>query len=169
MNNASSASGQIDTGKVAGRRALRFETLDEVLTEVDRLVEAERAGQLKHLGNWTLGQAFGHLAGWAEFSYTGAPTRPPWFIKLLLRMRKRSFLYDPMRPGVWIPRVEGGTLATERLPTPEAADRLRRVLTRLKTEQPTAPNVIFGPLTHEEWIALNLRHAELHLSFFIPQ
>ena len=59
---------QVDTGKVPGRRPLRFESIDQVLAEVDRLVEAERAGQLKRLGNWTLGQVLGHLAVWAEYS-----------------------------------------------------------------------------------------------------
>ena len=26
-----------------------------------------------------------------------------------------------------------------------------------------------GQLTHEQWIQLNLRHAELHLSFLLPE
>jgi hypothetical protein len=30
---------------------------------------------------------------------------------------------------------------------------------------PTIPHALFGPLTHDEWIAQHLRHAELHLSF----
>jgi hypothetical protein len=41
----------VDTAKVAGRRILRFDSIDPVLAEVDRLVEAERAGRLKRLGN----------------------------------------------------------------------------------------------------------------------
>jgi hypothetical protein len=159
----------VDTGKVAERRPLRFESLDQVLAEVERLAEAERAGRLRRLGNWTLGQTLGHLASWAEYSYTGAPLKVPFFIKWFLRLRKRKFLYGPMRAGVKIPRVEGGTLATEPVPLDEALVRMRRVLGRLKTEAPTAPNVIFGPLTHEEWGALHCRHAELHLGFFIPE
>ena len=158
----------VDTGKVAERRILRFESLDQVLAEVERLAEAERAGRLRRLGNWTLGQALGHLASWAEYSYTGAPLKAPFFVKWFLRLRKRKFLYGPMRAGVRIPRVPGGTLGTEPMPLEEAALRLRRVMERLKSEAPTAPNVIFGPLKHEEWIALTLRHAELHLGFHIP-
>jgi hypothetical protein len=170
MSEATQApSGPVDTGKVAGRRELRFESLDEVLAEVDRLAEAERAGRLRRLGNWTLGQTLGHLASWAEYGYTGAPLKPPFFIKWLLRLRKRKFLYGPMRAGVKIPGVEGGTLATEPLPLEEGLERLRRVLLRLKSEAPTAPNVIFGRLTHEEAIALNLRHAELHLGFLATE
>ena len=159
----------MDTAKVAGRRTLCFESIDQMMAEVDRLVEAERAGRLRRLGNWTLGQALGHLATWAEYSYTGAPLKPPFFIRWLLRLRKRGFLYRPMPAGVKIPRVEGGTLATEPMPTEEALGRLRRVMERLKSEAPAVPNVIFGPLTHDEWIALNLRHAELHLGFLVPE
>jgi hypothetical protein len=147
---------------------LRFSSIDEVLADVDRLVEADRAGRLKRLGNWTLGQTLGHLAAWTEYGYTGSPLKVPFFIKWFLRLRKRSFLYDPMRAGVKIPGVAGGTLATEPIPLDEALPRWRRAMERLQTEAPTAPNSIFGPLTHDESIALNLRHAELHLGFLLP-
>jgi Protein of unknown function (DUF1569) len=158
----------VDTGKVVGRRMLRFESIDEMMAEVDRLVQAEKAGRLKRLGNWTLGQVLGHLAVWAEYSYTGTPLKAPLFIKLIVRLRKQKFLYGPMRAGVKIPGVKGGTLATEPMPVDEALGRLQRVMERLKTEAPTVPNVIFGPLKHDEWIAITLRHAELHLGFLIP-
>ncbi len=164
-----SATGLIDTAKVAGRRVLRFESIDQMMADVDRVVEAERAGRLQRLGNWTLGQIFGHLAIWAEYAYTGAPLKPPFFIRWILRLQKRKFLYEPMKAGVWIPRVEGGTLGTGPIALDEALPRLRRVMERLKTEAPTAPNVIFGKLTHEESIAMNLRHAELHLGFLVPE
>jgi hypothetical protein len=160
---------RVDTGKVPERRILRFESIDQAMAEVGRLVEAERAGRLRRLGNWTLGQALGHLAAWAEYSYTGAPLEVPFLIKWILRLRKRKFLYGPMRAGVKIPGVEGGTLATESLPLDEALGRMRRVVGRLKSEAPTARNPIFGLLNHEEWIALTLRHAELHLGFLIPE
>jgi hypothetical protein len=158
----------VDTRKVADRRVLRFETLDQVRAEVDRLVEAERAGRLRHLGNWTLGQALGHLAAWAEYAYTGAPLKVPFFIRWILRLRKQSFLHGPMRAGVRIPGVQGGTLATDPLPVDEARDRYRRALGRLEAEPPTAPNPAFGLLSQEEQIALTLRHADLHLGFFLP-
>jgi hypothetical protein len=166
-NQATSPS--VDTGKITGRRKLRFESINEMMSEVERLVQAEKAGRLQRIGNWTLGQALGHLAVWSEYAYTGSPLKPPFFIKVLLRLRKQKFLYGPMRAGVKIPGVPGGTLATEPMPLNEALARLRRVMERLKKEAPTAPNVIFGPLTHDESIALNLRHAELHLGFFVPE
>jgi hypothetical protein len=170
MNNPTQQSAAcVDTAKVAGRRMLHFNSIDQVIDDVDQLVKAERAGQLKRLGNWTLGQTLGHLACWVEYSYTGSPLKVPFFIKWILRLRKRKFLYEPMRPGVNIPGVKGGTLATEAMSLEEAVVRYRRVLGRLKTEPPMTPNPIFGSLTHEEWTALQLRHAELHLGFHIPE
>jgi hypothetical protein len=166
---AQAAVGAVNTSKVAGRRNLRFESLDQALAEVDRLAAAERAGRLRHVGNWTLGQALGHLATWSEYAYTGVPLKPPFFIRWYLRLRKQKFLYGPMGAGVKIPGVKGGTLGTEPMPLEEALGRFRRVTERLKTDPPIAPNVIFGQLTHEEEIALNLRHAELHLGFFLPE
>jgi hypothetical protein len=148
---------------------LRFESIDQVMAEVERLAEAERAGRLRRLGNWTMGQTLGHLAAWVEYGYTGSPLKVPFFIKWFLRLRKRKFLYGPMQPGMKIPRVEGGTLATDPVPLEEGLERFRRALERLKTTPPTAPSPGFGRLTHEESIALNLRHAELHLGFLIPE
>jgi hypothetical protein len=160
--------GAADRAKGAGRRALRFESIDQMMAEVGRLVEAERAGLLRRAGNWTLGQALNHLAVWAGYSYTGVPLKLPFYVRWFLRLRKRRILYGAMRPGVRVPGVEGGTLATEPVPVDEALERLRRVMNRLKTEAPTIPDTRFGWLTHDEAIAINLRHAELHLGFLVP-
>src|SRR5262245_33582863 len=170
MGKGPSASlGSVDTGKVVGRRALRFESVDQILADVDRLVEAERAGRLRRLGNWTLGQTLGHLATWAEYSFDGAPIKAPFFIRWAIWLRKRSFLYGPMRAGIKIPGIQGGTLAIEPMPLDEALTRMRRAMVRLQREAPPAASPILGLLTHEEWIALHSRHAELHLSFLIAE
>jgi hypothetical protein len=159
----------VNTAQVAERRILHFDSLDQVLAEVDRLVEAEKAGKLKQLGNWTLGQTLGHLACWMEYAFTPAPLKPPFFIRWILRMRRNSFIWKPMKAGVRIPGVSGGTLGTDPLPLDEALPRFRRAAERLKNEAPTVPSPAVGPTTHEEGIALNLRHAELHLGFLAPE
>ncbi len=157
----------IDTAKVVNRRKLRFEVIDDLLAEVDRIAAADAAGALRNAGNWTAGQVFGHLAAWINYAYDGFPIKPaPWFIRLLLRMKLKSYLRDGMPAGVRIPGVAGGTAGTEALPCAEGADRLRRALRRLASDEPAAPpSPAFGKLSHEQRIALNLRHAELHLSF----
>jgi hypothetical protein len=155
----------IKTGKVLGRRTLHFTTIDQALAEADRLAVADRANKAQSLGNWTLGQTLNHLASWAQFSYDGIPMNTPFFIRWILRTRKNSFLHKPMRPGVRIPSLPEGTLATNPAPLEDALKQYHQVMTRLKTEPPTIRHQLFGIMTHEEWIALNLRHAELHLSF----
>ncbi len=158
----------VDTKHAEGRRPLRFETLDEIWADVQKLAEAERTGTLKRMGNWSLGQTLGHLAKWVNGSFEGFPIRAPWFIRLLLRPRKKAFIYGKMPAGVHLPKVEGGTLWTDTISLDEGLSRYRSALDRLSREVPTQPSPAFGMLTQEEAIAANCRHAELHLSFMMP-
>jgi hypothetical protein len=160
----------INTGKVTDRRKIAFRSPDELLADVDRIVAADRAGKLRRTGNWTSGQILGHLASWSSYPYDGYPPdlRPPWFIKAILRLRKNAFLRGQLPAGVHIPKIEGGTKGAEACALDEGHTRFRRAWDRLRAGPPTQPNIIFGPLTHEQWIGLNLRHAELHLSFLHP-
>ncbi len=160
----------IDTRKVEQRRKLRFETLAEMLREVERLEAAERAGTLRRLGNWELGQTLNHMAVWAEYAFDGVPREghAPWFVRLPARLFfKRYFLSRTMMPGLRPVRSPEGTLGVEIVPTQQAAARLRAATMRLDAEAPVLPNSLLGPLTHDQWRALHLRHAELHLGFFI--
>jgi Protein of unknown function (DUF1569) len=158
----------IDTGKVTGRRTLRFNTLADLRADLDAVERSERAGTLRRVGNWTVGQICGHLATWAEFLYTGVPLKPPWFVRFFMGFRRNHYLNVGLPAGVRIPRVPNGTLGTEVMPLDAALARYRAVLARLEREAPTHPSPIFGPLTHEEGIKSQLRHAELHLSFLHP-
>lgn len=158
-----------DTTKTPGRRSLRFRTINDVLADMDRIVAAEEAGTLRQSGNWTAGQAFGHIAAWMNYAYDGYPFKVPWFIRLILRIRVRKYLRDGLPTGVRIPKVKGGTYATQALSTEEGAAQLRRALARLAGDEPaTYDNPAFGKASDEDRIALNLRHAELHLGFLQP-
>lgn len=152
----------------ADRRSLRFETMDQVLADVDRLAAAESDGELIGLGAWTFGQALNHLATWVDYAYEGYPLKIPFFIRWLARPMKKRVLTQPLHPGVRIPKVPGGTLAIEIVPTADALAHFRKSFDRLASEAPGNPHPIFGPLTHDEWKAMHLRHAELHLSFQTP-
>lgn len=154
--------------KGAARRPLRFNSLAELRAEVDRVVAAERAGTLRRSGNWSTGQVLGHLATWMQFSWTPCPIKAPWFVRWIVGRRKYKYLNQAMPAGVRIPRVEGGTLGTEPRKLDEAAADLRAAIDRLEREAPTCPSPIFGLLTREEAVKLNLRHAELHLGYLHP-
>ena len=149
------------------RRTLHFETLDELLEEIDRVVEADQAGQIRPLGAWTPGQILGHVAAWIEYGYGGYPMEPvPWLVRFFLRRKLKKYMKEGMPVGVRIPRVPEGTYGMEDMPTEEAAERLRRALGRLQRREPVKfDNPAFGPLSDDDRIRLNLMHAELHLSF----
>lgn len=162
---------QVDTSKVSDRRRLRFTTLADLRADLATLERGEIAGSLRASGNWTPGQIFSHLAAFIEFAYDGYPpelSNPPWFIKALLRLRKRAMLAGGLPAGVKIPGIRGGTVGADQAPFPAALARLRRALDRLEQTAPSVPNPVFGPLAHSEWITLHLRHAELHLGFLHP-
>ncbi len=148
------------------RRPLRFDRIDEVLADVERLATAEAARGLATSGQWTLGQALNHLATWVNYSYDGVPLRLPLPVRLVMRALKRQILTRPMRPGSRLPGVVGGTLAIDVVPTAASLAHARRSFARLQAASPDRPHPLFGPMTLAEWTALHCRHAELHLSFF---
>ena len=158
----------INTKRVK-RRTLRFETLAAVLAEIESLAAAERENRLIASGNWSLSQAINHLAAWVEYAYTGSPVPVPWVMRVLMRQLKPLVLKRGMVAGVKIRGTKDGTVGADATATDVALARLKRAFDRLAREAPSKPNALFGPLTQPEWIALQLRHSELHLGFFRAQ
>jgi hypothetical protein len=152
------------------RRTLRFNTVDDALAETIRLAAAEREGRLAQAGTWSLGQTLGHLATWANFPFDGYPpaVRPPLPIRLIARLLRNRIINKGMLPGMKLRGIPGGTLGLDPLPTDEGLTRFTDAFERLRRTSPTIVNPVFGPLTHEQWVQLNLRHAELHLGFLAP-
>ena len=141
------------------------------MRDAEALAVAERRGALRATGNWTLGQAVGHLAFSARAPFEGYPELPQLSspLRLLLPWFKKGFLNQELPAGFRIRNLPEGAFGAAPMPTDDALAQLRSVLDRLARESPARPHPIFGALTHEEWIKYNLRHAELHLSFFHPQ
>jgi hypothetical protein len=153
-------------GEATAARRPRFENLSELRGHVRRLVDADRAGRLRMHGNWTLGQALGHLAAWINYAYEGYPFKTPAIIRMLLRLRLNRMLRDGMPTGVRIPGAAAGTYGTDVLPTDEGAARYLAALDRLEREPAKFHSPGFGVLTEPQRILLNLRHAECHLGNF---
>jgi Protein of unknown function (DUF1569) len=161
----------INTRKVTDRRKLRFTTVEDAIRDAEMLTKAEQGGTLRATGNWTLGQALRHLATWANMPFDGYPEmpRPAWWMRLL-RPLIRSWLVNKGFPaGVRIAGAAGGTFGIELCKIDEGLARLQSAFRRLANEAPTRTSPVFGPMAHDEWIKFNLRHAELHLSFFHPR
>ena len=153
------------------RRTLRFETIDAALAEAERLVALEHKGWLDLAGNWPIGLTLGHLATWADFAFDGYPpeVRPPWLVRKIMGLFKNSLLNRKMMPGIKIRGLPEGTIGLEPLEPAEGLARYQAAMNRLRSKAPTIANPILGPLSHAQWIQLNLRHAELHLGNLVPR
>jgi hypothetical protein len=82
---------------------------------------------------------------------------------------RNGFLNKGLPAGVYLGRVPGGTFGIDEMSTEDGLAKMRSAFERLSNHAPTISNLVFGPMSHEDWIKLNLRHAELHLSFFHPR
>lgn len=155
----------VNTSAVSGRRTLSFATLDEFLRDAEALA----AGEHKTLGNWTYGQILGHLAYAMHNSIDGFPFQAPWLVRhLVAPFVKNSALTKPLKPGFKLPKNAAEYLPSESLTVEEALADCQRAVERLGHETPSAKHPFFGAMATEEWMALHLRHAELHMSFVIP-
>lgn len=157
----------VDPKSVQQFRTLRFETIDECLDEIGRILQADREGQLNANGNWSAGQCMSHVAAWIEYGYDGYPiARPPFFVRWIMRLLRGRMLAGKMPRGVRIPKVPEGTIGMDESPTHVAGDRLIRAFERLKRgETARYDSPAFGGMSHDDRIRLNLRHAELHLGY----
>lgn len=153
--------------KTVSWRKLRFHSVTECKDEVLRIVKADQEGRLSATGNWTPGQILSHLAAWIEYAYDGYPVNPPpFFIRWILKLRLKKMLDVGMPRGIFIPGIAGGTTGMDLIPTQQSADRLLTALDKLASPTPAKfDSPAFGPLSHEDRIKLNLRHAELHLGY----
>jgi hypothetical protein len=156
----------IDTTKVTERRQLHFDSLDDILADVDRLATSK---QIRTLGNWSAGQALKHVGTAMHKSIDGFTHRPPWVIRFVIRtFFKRRFLNKPMAPGFKLPERAAVELIPGETSLQEGLDCVRQGIRRLQTDAKREPHAVFGRLTEDEWIRLHCRHCELHLSFLIP-
>lgn len=155
----------INTAKVLGRRDVCYADLSEFINDVEQLAATEH----RTLGNWTLAQIIQHLADTMKFSLDGFPTKAPWFARTFIApLIKNSYLTRPLKPGLKLPKDAEVLLPPSDTNLQTALHNLRRVVSRMEHETPSAPHPFFGPLASQEWEAMHLRHAALHLSFVVP-
>jgi hypothetical protein len=156
----------VNAKTVQGRREVSYGTLDEFPADA----EAMAAGETATLGNWSQGQIFWHLAAGLDASIDGTSMKTPWLMKVILNLfMKNGMLTKPMKPGFKIPGSGQKQFGPdESLTTEDGLAILRKAVERQAAETSRASHMAFGDLTREEWDRFNLRHAEPHMSFIIP-
>jgi hypothetical protein len=155
----------IDTKKVAGRRAPSFTTIDQILADVEMLDR----GEIESLGNWTPAQIVEHVALFMDGSLDGFGFKAPLPLRMLGRVLRARGFTRPIPPGFSLRGKIAKFAPDANVTWRQAVDHLRRVAERVRGgARMTAPSPMFGALTHEEWVSLHCRHAELHFSFMRP-
>jgi hypothetical protein len=154
----------VDTAAIATRRELHFNSIDDILADVEHLNQ----GKIKTLGNWSGGQILKHLAIVMNGSIDGLSMEVPWWLRLLAPWFKGRFLAKGMKPGIELKGSTAEALVPPATSWEEGLDLFRKATNRLKTESKRERSPIFGAMTKEDWDKLHCRHAELHLGFLVP-
>jgi Protein of unknown function (DUF1569) len=155
----------------AQRRQLQFNALDEVVPDAENLL----ATGYEKAGNWDLAQVCGHLAEWMRFPVEGFPKAPAPIRAVFWVLRKtvgrKKFLgyitertFPPGKPTM--PQTVSSPGGDPR----DAIEKLRKSVDRLKAYTgPIVPSPLFGAMTKDEAIRMQLVHAAHHLSFLVPK
>ncbi|MGD9645012.1 MAG: DUF1569 domain-containing protein [Pirellulales bacterium] len=156
----------VDTKHVRDRRNVHYRTMQDVLDDVERLA----AGPYRTVGNWSLAQICAHLAKGLNLALDGGTIPTPWPIRVAARLFfKRRLIEGPMPAGF---KLKGSAVRQlvpgEDTELDAALQALRESIARWQKGAPSHPHFILGPMTPAQWDSLQLRHAELHLSFVQP-
>jgi hypothetical protein len=155
----------VDTAKVRGRREVAYNSLDEVVADAERL----SSSPVKVLGNWSAGQIFKHLAYAFNGSIDGLKLTFPWYFCTIARLFKKKLLSGAMPAGYKMSGRNAEIAVPPLTSTEEGLAELRSAVSRLAREPHRAVHPLFGPLTKDEWNRVHIMHANLHMSFLLPQ
>ncbi len=161
----SALSARVDTRRVTNRRRVAFSSFDEFLTDAGLMASQP----VYELGNWTLAQIFDHLARSMTVCVEGTRERFPLPLRVALRLARRRIISNPLWPGYNVPENVAALLRPD--PNADLGESLQKMEAAARrfeatTVFPTHPG--FGRLTRDEFRALALHHADLHLSFIVP-
>lgn len=156
----------VDTRK-APRRDLAFKCLGCLAKDLDAIDAAHARGTLGTTGNWGAGEILDHCAILLESGLDGPKVMAPWFARVAGRFMKRSILKPRTMPaGFELPADARALLPRPGVSFADGMARMRAALARIERgERMTHTSGFLGPLTHEEWVRLNLNHTQLHLGF----
>jgi hypothetical protein len=149
------------------RRHLKFTRLGEAVADAQSL----HAGGYERLGNWDLAQTCDHLTQWMIYPLDGYPKAPLPIRLMLAAMRVtigRVIFRQVVKTGTMRP---GSPTMPETVFEPgrdesAAVERFRRAVERFESHAgPLHPSPLFGNLTRNDAMQLQLVHCAHHLSF----
>ena len=146
-----------------GRRGVSFNTFDEIMPDVDRLLDGHST-----VGNWSLAQICRHLAIVLRRVVDLPASTPQDPSQWVGEVQKRQVLESGQVPeGMPGPQE---VIPSDTLSEREEAEELRQAIAHYRASPgPVIAHRRFGPLTRDEWDRIQLIHIAHHLSFAVPQ
>ena len=152
------------------QRQLKFETLDQVNDETQRLLNSGYTA----VGHWNLAQVCGHLSDWMRFPMDGFPTPGLpirvvlWLMKVTVGRRQlKKVLADGFSAG--LPTMPDTVKSPDAETDEQAVQKLADVIDRIQSHNGAFhPSPLYGHMTREDLVRLQLAHCAHHLSFLQP-
>lgn len=148
-------------------REFRYADLDEMLADVEHLLTV---GYEKH-GNWTLGQAAGHVADWARFPIDGFPN-PPLPLRAIFWLLRKTGRADKMARQIMADGFKSGlptapaTVPAAEISDAEGVEKLREVIARIKSHTgQLQASPLFGAMDKDTHVQVTLLHAAHHFGY----
>jgi Protein of unknown function (DUF1569) len=149
-------------------RKLDFRSISDLEKDLDDLEKTCQMGTVHKTGDWSPGPICHHVGKFFHFALDGFDGPAPLPVRIIatILFKKKALGPGPMPAGIKLPAK-----ASYMLPDPDISDAdgiafLRDQIARMNNgEQFTHPSPIFGKLTHDQWMTIQLKHAALHLGF----
>ena len=152
-------------------RTLQFSSLDDIAKEVLSL----KTSGYHRQGNWGLAAICDHLADWMTFPMDGFP-KMSFPLRCLLSVMKNLQGKRMFRKILATKQLAKGaptipqTIHVDSNEEDTAVQRYLQSIERLKTFRgPIHSSPLFGEMTYDELVALQLIHAAHHLRFLEPE
>lgn len=157
----------VDTKSVVGRRMVSYSSYADLIADADRLA----SGPVKTVGNWTYGQILQHLAISFNSSIDGIPFTAPIAFRFIARwFLKSRFLNKSLPSGYQVPdEARDHFVPAESADVQQSLEALKAAIERCQRETKRCKHALLGNLTLDEWEKFGLRHAEMHMSFAMPE
>ncbi len=148
------------------KRSLDFQTIEEVIDEINRL----RHDKYQQLGKWNLAQICEHLSGTIKVGLDGGFPQLPRliqkivtepFVRRIIRTRRMASGMPTVKALKPAPIIEADQ--------PAAIDECIAQFERANQATDPFPPHPFGNLSAEQWKQLQCVHAAHHLGFLIPE
>lgn len=149
------------------RPSFSFETLDDV----ERHCRVLLVGGYRPQRNWNLAQTCLHLNDWLRFPMDGFPPAA-WPMRLMMglmrttvgRRQLKKILAEGFKPN--LPTIPGTVHVVDATEDERAVETLAETIDRFKCHNGAFhASPLFGHMTPQELMRLQIRHCEHHLGF----